>query len=264
MSKKFLWMFSVILICGASALLSCNNDGKGVEKKDNEVEMDTIDKNDNIGLNDTVDMIDKKDEEGVCEIKEEEGVNETNDKEDQNATFDANAKKGQLLEVYDVHGSQATARLTIDDEVIFVTSVDIGKNGIVKKGEGDFKTPTGTLHVLKAFGVKANPGTKFPYINVTPTTYACDDNCEYYNKIIDVSKVKHKCHGEEMYKLVPQYNYGLTTDFNAACHWPDGSNIFIHCKGPRRYTGGCIAFDEAKMIEILRRCDTSLLVRISK
>lgn len=170
----------------------------------------------------------------------------------------------QLLEVFNVNGSQATARLTINGNVVFTTNVYIGKNGIGKTGEGDSKTPTGTLHVVKAFGVKPNPGTAFEYIDITPTTYACDDNCEYYNQIIDLTEVNHECHGEEMYKLVPQYNYGLTTDFNADNHWPDGSNIFIHCKGQKTYTGGCIAFDEDKMAEILRRCNTSLEVRISE
>ena len=32
-------------------------------------------------------------------------------------------KKGQLLEVYDVKGSTATARLTVDGKVLFTTSV---------------------------------------------------------------------------------------------------------------------------------------------
>lgn len=26
-----------------------------------------------------------------------------------------------------------------------------------------------------------------PYIDVKPTTYACDEDCEYYNKIIDTA-----------------------------------------------------------------------------
>jgi len=105
---------------------------------------------------------------------------------------------GQLLEVYDVHGSEGKARLTVDGKVLFVTDVYVGKNGLGKKGEGDAKTPVGTLRPLSAFGIKPNPGTTMPYIDVTPTTYACDENCEYYNKIIDTSVVQHECKGEEM------------------------------------------------------------------
>ena len=174
------------------------------------------------------------------------------------------AQKGQLLKVYDVQGSTAKARLTVDGKVLFVTDVWIGKNGIGKTGEGDAKTPTGTLRPLSAFGIKPNPGTTMPYINVTPTTYACDEDCEYYNKIIDAAAVGHECKGEEMYAYQPQYNYGIATDFNKECIYPEGSNIFIHVKGTKGYTGGCIAFDEDRMIEILKNCDMSLVITVKE
>ena len=155
----------------------------------------------------------------------------------------------QVLEVYDVNGSSATAKLTVNGKVLFTTSVYIGKNGVEKTGEGDAKTPSGTMHITGAFGVKENPGTKINYLTITPSIFACDDDCEFYNQIIDTAAVHHNCKGEDMYHIVPQYN-------------PNGSNIFIHCKGPKTYTGGCIAFDEDKMIEILRNCDEKLIVKV--
>ena len=169
----------------------------------------------------------------------------------------------QLLEVYGVHGSEATARLTVNGKVLFTTGVYIGKNGLGKEGEGDAKTPTGTLRVQSAFGVKPNPGTKIPYINVTSSIYACDDNCEYYNQIIDTAAVHHKCGGEDMFHTVPEYNHGIATDFNKECIWPKGSAIFIHCKGHKTWTGGCIALDEERMVELLKNCDKSLIITIS-
>ena len=177
---------------------------------------------------------------------------------------DRNAEKGQLLEVYDVQGSAAKARLTVAGKVLFVTDVIIGKNGIGKTGEGDAKTPTGTLRPLSAFGIKPNPGTKMPYIDITPSTFACDEDCEYYNRIIDTAVVHHPCHGEEMYSYQPHYNYGIATDFNKECVYPNGSAIFIHVKGPKPYTGGCIAFDEDKMVEILLNCDMSLIITVKE
>ncbi|MBP5387255.1 MAG: L,D-transpeptidase family protein [Prevotella sp.] len=174
------------------------------------------------------------------------------------------AKKGQLLEVYDVHGCEATARLTVNGKVLFTTSVYIGKNGIGKEGEGDAKTPIGKMHVLKAFGVKPNPGTSIPYIDVTTSIYACDDQCEYYNQIIDTAMVHHKCGGEDMFHTVPEYYYGIATDFNKDCVWPKGSNIFIHCKGHKTWTGGCIALDEERMVELLKNSDQSLVITVSE
>ena len=173
-------------------------------------------------------------------------------------------QKGQLLEVYDVQGSAGKARLTVDGKVLFVTDVFIGKNGLGKTGEGDGKTPVGTLRPLSAFGIKPNPGTTMPYIDVTPTTYACDEDCEYYNKIIDTSVVHHECKGEEMYSCQPHYNYGIATDFNKECIYPNGSAIFIHVKGPKPYTGGCIAFDEDRMVDILKNCDMSLVITVKE
>ena len=86
------------------------------------------------------------------------------------------SEKGQLLEIYDVQGSAGKARLTVDGKVLFTTDVFVGKNGLGKTGEGDGKTPLGTLHPLSAFGIKPNPGTTMPYIDVTPTTYAFDED----------------------------------------------------------------------------------------
>ena len=51
------------------------------------------------------------------------------------------------------HGSSAKARLTINGEQIFVTNVFIGEYGIGKQREGDRKTPQGTLHAKRAFGI---------------------------------------------------------------------------------------------------------------
>ena len=174
------------------------------------------------------------------------------------------ARKGQLLEVFDVQGSAGKARLTVGGKVLFTTDVFVGKNGLGKTGEGDGKTPVGTLRPLSAFGIKPNPGTTMPYIDVKPTTYACDEDCEYYNKIIDTAETNHQCKGEEMYSYQPQYNYGIATDFNKACVYPKGSAIFVHVKGTKTYTGGCIAFDEDRMVEILKNCDMSLVITVKE
>ena len=170
--------------------------------------------------------------------------------------------KSQLLEVYDVHDSEGKARLTVDGKVLFTTDVYVGRNGLGKTGEGDGKTPLGILRPLTAFGIMPNPGTAMPYLDVTPATFACDEDCQYYNRIVDTAATGHDCKGEAMDSLRPYYTYGIASDFNKACIYPEGSAIFIHVKGPKPYTGGCIAFDEDRMVEILRRCDLSLVISI--
>ena len=129
----------------------------------------------------------------------------------------------------------------------------IGKNGLGKTREGDNKTPTGFFNINGAFGILENPGTDLCYIRINDTTYACDDlDSENYNKIIDVKGMKHNCNGEKMLDYVPAYNYGLVIDYNRECLPFLGSNIFIHCFGKHKYTGGCIALSEKSVKDILK------------
>ena len=104
----------------------------------------------------------------------------------------------------------------------------------------------------------------------TMNSYLCSDltppriseEGPWYNRIIDTAVVHHNCKGEDMFHTAPQYNYGMALDYNAACNWPEGSAIFFHCKGPKPYTGGCIAIDEAPLREILTTCHPGLRVII--
>ena len=149
-------------------------------------------------------------------------------------------------------------------ELVFETDGIIGKNGYPKTGEGDAKTPFGDFGVLSAFGIRKNPGTALKYIDVKPTTYACDENCMFYNRIIDTAETGHDCKGEQMYKLSPEYNYGLELDYNPNRVWPTGSAKFIQCKGEKLFTGGCVAIDEALMREVLECAGPGMRVIIGE
>lgn len=138
----------------------------------------------------------------------------------------------------------------------------VGKYGVGKTSEGDAKTPCQDLGVLCAFGIRHNPGTSLNYIDVKPTTFACDEACEYYNTILDTAETGHHCKGEEMYLYTPEYNYGIATDFNAECVPGEGSAIFIHCKGAKAFTGGCVALDEEHMALVLRLADSGMRIVI--
>ena len=171
---------------------------------------------------------------------------------------------GQVLEVTPTgEGSNAVATLTIDGEQIFETHCFIGKEGVGKTVEGDMKTPLGEMRALEAFGILPNPGTKFNYIDVTPSVFCCDED-EYYNQIVDTVNLQRRCSGEEMFSYQPHYNYGLTTSYNEEGVPGLGCCIFVHCKGNNPYTAGCIAFDEDIMREILVRCDTTLRIIVNE
>lgn len=137
----------------------------------------------------------------------------------------------------------------------------IGKNGFGKKREGDLKTPLGEFRALTAFGIKPDPGTMLPYIDVNENIVACDSNCRYYNRIVNLAELGDSAEavsGENMAELIPEYNYGIALDYNPECVYPLGSAIFFHCKGLKSWTGGCIAADEDIVRHILQTCGPDL------
>lgn len=173
----------------------------------------------------------------------------------------------ELLLVQVKDGSNATVRYYAKAgarrwTLVSESDAFIGKNGLGKTREGDAKTPEGDFGVLTAFGILPDPGTALPWLPVTESTFACDEEGPWYNRIIDTAEVHHPCRGEDMFHTAPQYNYGMALDYNADCVWPEGSAIFFHCKGPKPYTGGCIAIDEAPLREILTTCHPGLRVII--
>lgn len=138
----------------------------------------------------------------------------------------------------------------------------IGKNGLGKEREGDGKTPVGNYRATGAFGIKPNPGTALPYLDITSDTYACDEEGPYYNRIADSSVTGHICKGEHMIEVVPAYNLGIVLDYNPDNVYPLGSAIFLHCKGLKNYTAGCVAVDEEFLRHILQTCGTSPVICI--
>ena len=185
--------------------------------------------------------------------------------------YQDNKKVQQIISVTQVEGSDAILKMYVRDKtqdsgwnLIVATDAYIGQRGLGKSKEGDLKTPIGEFNVTQAFGTKWNPGTTLKYIYVNNDTYACDEDCKYYNQIIDAKKTKHKCKGEHLMDYLPQYNYALCIDYNPYNVFPNGSNIFIHVKGQRSYTAGCIAVDEESMIKILQNATKKTKVVISE
>ena len=87
---------------------------------------------------------------------------------------------------------------------------------------------------------------------------------QMHYKDIDIKDTGHDCKGEEMYKYSPEYNYGLQTATNPANEYNNGSNPFIHCKGAKPFTMGCVALDEEYMITILKKSDQGMRVYYSE
>jgi len=175
----------------------------------------------------------------------------------------------QLLLVKYTGESNAITQFYVKDaaqtsgwKLVFEDQSFVGIDGVGEASEDTRYTPAGDFKVLEAFGILENPGTKLNYITVTDTTYACNEDCEYYNTIIDTAKTGHDCQGEHMLGCAPYYNYGVTFNYNPERIYGLGSAFFVHCKGKRTDTDGCIALDEEHMTTVLTMADSGMHIVI--
>ncbi len=175
----------------------------------------------------------------------------------------------QLVLVECTGGSNAAVRFCVKEDgrkgawtTVFETDGFIGIGGSGKKTEGDEKTPLGDFGIRQAFGILEDPGTQLEYIRLDDQSACCSHNSIYYNQIIDRRQAKdHYCTGW-MISNDPEFDYGIATDYNHYNIWPEGSGIFLHCKGERSYTRGCIAIDEDKMKTVLLYADPGMRIII--
>ena len=141
----------------------------------------------------------------------------------------------------------------------------VGKKGIGKQKEGDKKTPAGTYNLTTPFGIKADPGAKMDYTQVTKYHYWCGDSSSaYYNQLVDerIADRKHTSSDEYLINYKGVYNYCLFIDYNAAGEAHKGSCIFLHCTGKNKYTAGCVAIPEAAMKKIICWADAGAKIVI--
>ena len=143
--------------------------------------------------------------------------------------------------------------LIIDE---FVFKCCIGKNGsVIKKKEGDKKTPKGTFKIENVYYRKdriKKPQTELKCVEITNKMGWCND-IEFpkkYNKLITLNqKVKHEKLRRHDYKynlLIPiKYNFNKPIVGRGSC-------IFIHLTKDYKPTAGCIGLKEKDFLIMLK------------
>lgn len=140
----------------------------------------------------------------------------------------------------------------------------VGKNGIDKSSEGDYRTPTGYFHFSLAFGMHPKPAhTNLKYIQISENHYWCSDKSNY-NQLVTTSEAS--CiHGEHLIEYPQAYEYALVLDYNKECIPGLGSAIFLHCTVPNHfYTAGCIAVNKSTVLRLIKLCDKDTVIWIHK
>jgi L,D-peptidoglycan transpeptidase YkuD (ErfK/YbiS/YcfS/YnhG family) len=150
--------------------------------------------------------------------------------------------------------------------------VVLGKNGLawgrglhnipasatIIKKEGDNKAPVGVFRISCAFGYsKQSPNPHWPYIYLHEKMLGVDDPAsQYYNCLIDSSKIQHKDwnSAEIMLREDGLYQYGLVIDHNLNPAVPGaGSCIFMHTwRSENHGTEGCTAMPKENILKILQ------------
>ena len=184
------------------------------------------------------------------------------------------AKDAQQLFVVAAY-SKSTAWITLNEkdengvwQIIMTTPGFIGRNGLYKEKEGDVKTPVGTFHFNRAFGIAPDPGCRIDYVQVDDETYWAGDSCDrlHYNELVELEDDPDldTAASEHIVDYERQYQYCLNVSYNEEDIPGLGSGIFLHCLGPiTPYTGGCIAIPEDQMLVVMQHVEPDCVVIIN-
>ena len=138
---------------------------------------------------------------------------------------------------------------------LFSCAAEVGKNGVGKQREGDYKTPLGCFNLTMPFGILPNPGAQQDYIRINENMCWCgSDASGHYNRLMDMRQCSHACEkpGERLMDYPGVYNYCMFIDYNCDGKPGKGCCIFLHCTGTSGHTAGCVAVPEEAMKRIIR------------
>ena len=167
----------------------------------------------------------------------------------------------QLVIVSGTKGSNANFYFfekTLDGEWNEIISCPafIGKKGWGKTREGDMKTPRGVFTFTMAFGIKNDPDCPMGYIKVDESHYwNGDSKTDRYNQLVSTNYYTDfdMKASEHIIDYDVAYKYCLNISYNEDGVPNRGSAIFLHCTTKNKFTAGCVAIPEDKMLDLLRR-----------
>jgi L,D-peptidoglycan transpeptidase YkuD (ErfK/YbiS/YcfS/YnhG family) len=140
----------------------------------------------------------------------------------------------------------------------------VGYNGIARPGgkrEGDGRTPSGTYGFGFFFGVRRNPGVRFPFRHAYAYDVWDDDPASpRYNEWVDERHADPGASPEPMHQ-VPAYDYSAVIAYNTARVPGLGSAIFLHV-GTGGATAGCVSLPVTELLRVLRWLNPSRSPRI--
>lgn len=130
----------------------------------------------------------------------------------------------------------------------------VGSAGMAPKAKSGYPaTPMGVFTLPYAFGTAPNPGGGLQYVQVGPDHWwDGDDHSPTFNTMQVCKKAQCRFDTNESENLqIPQYKHAVVMGVNTARTPGDGAAFFFHTTdgGP---TAGCVAIDDAKLVQIIQ------------
>lgn len=142
----------------------------------------------------------------------------------------------------------------------------IGSAGMAPEAKSGYPaTPMGVYSLDSAFGTAPNPGGGLPYTQVGPNHWwSGDDNSPTFNSMQVCQKSECPFSTADSENLqIPQYKHSVVMGVNKAKVPGKGSAFFFHTTdgGP---TAGCVAIDDATLVQIIRWLRPGAVIAIAK
>lgn len=130
------------------------------------------------------------------------------------------------------------------------------------KIEGDLRSPSGVFEFGKVYGLAEDKNFKgiMPYQKISAGLEGVDDpKSSYYNQIVDrvsLKELPNWSSHEAMLRKDRLYQWLVEIKHNPKNIPGTGSLIFLHVwRGPSAGTAGCVATEEARLLQLLRWLD---------
>jgi len=253
LNKKLKTALAAVILSAVVMLTSCGNNGGSSSEKTNTATADSSD----------LYVLDQK------TIDSPDWVTGLPEAKDEN--------NKQLFVIGAMGDDLTTATVSMNErdengewKQILSTPAYVGMKGMCEDKDrvaGNKKTPMGTYHFTKAFGIADDPGCAMPYTKVNEDIYWSGDDREgmHYNEMVNIKDFPD-LNTEDSERIVDyeyEYRYCLNISFNEEGTPGRGSAIFLHCLGTKKpYTGGCVAVPEYIMKMIMQRVDPDCVVVI--
>lgn len=166
---------------------------------------------------------------------------------------------GQVISVVGIGGSDAKMDVyqrsaTGWQPVAAGIPTHVGSAGMAQKAKsGHPATPMGVFTLPYAFGTAPNPGGGLQYVQVgADHWWDGDDHSPTFNTMQVCKKAQCAFNTGESENLeIPQYKHAVVMGVNTARTPGDGAGFFFHTTdgGP---TAGCVAIDDAKLVQIIQ------------